>query len=310
MNDKQKTEIKTAIVTGAFSYQGKYIAKMLLKKGYKVKTMTGHPDNKSDLSDKIEVIPYRFERPHLIAHDLEGADLFVNTYWVRFEKGASTHGRAVANTQNLVRACKEAGVRRFVHISISNPSLDSPLTYFAGKAALEETIGASGISYAIIRPTVLFGIEDILINNIAWMLRRFPVFGVFGKGDYRIQPVFVGDVAPLVADLGGSDDNTVVDAVGPETFAYADMVRLIRDAVGVKRPIVPVPPLAGWAFGRMMGVLLRDVPLTRKEIKGLMDGLLVADTSPSCPTSFSKWVTEHGEGLGRSYSSEMSRHYR
>ena len=87
-----------------------------------------------------------------------------------------------------------------MHISITNPSLDSPLPYFRGKAILEKEIRASGISHAIVRPTVLFGKEDILINNITYLLRRLPVFAIPGSGDYRLQPIYVEDLAEIAVE--------------------------------------------------------------------------------------------------------------
>jgi NADH dehydrogenase len=305
MNDK-----KTAVVTGAFSYQGKYITRLLLEKGYQVRTLTGHPDRKSEFGDRVEAVPFHFDEPARLVEDLADADLFINTYWVRFNYGDTTYGRAVANTQNLMRAAKEAGVRRFVHVSITNPSLESPYAYFSGKAIMEQTLMESCLSFAVIRPTVLFGREDILINNIAWLLRKSPVFGVFGKGDYRIQPVYVGDVAEMAVELGEQDVNIIVDAVGPETYAFSDLVRMIRGAVGSRSRIVNVPPLFAWAVGRLVSPLVRDVVITWDEILGLMSGLLVSDAPPTCEKMFSEWIVKHADELGSRYASELLRHYR
>jgi uncharacterized protein YbjT (DUF2867 family) len=301
---------KKAVVTGAFSYLGKYITRELLKKGVRVKTLTGHPDRGNEFGGRVETAPFHFAEPARMAAELEVADWLFNTYWVRFNRGRVTYGGAVANTQNLITAAREAKVKRFVHVSITNPSPDSPLGYFSGKAAMEKTLIESGLSYAIIRPTVLFGKEDILINNIAWLMRRSPVFGVFGRGDYRVQPVYVGDVAALAVKLVERDDNVIVDAVGPETYAYADLVRLVREWIKARSAVVRVPPLLAWLAGLMARPLVGDVLITREEIRGLMEGLLVSERPPSCPTRFSEWIKEHAAGLGRGYASELSRHYR
>lgn len=296
-------------MTGAFSYLGKYITRELLQRGVKVKTLTGHPDRESEFKREVETAPFHFEDPARMAAELRGADWFFNTYWVRFNRGRTTYGGAVANTQNLMAAAQEAGVKRFVHISIANPSLDSPLGYFSGKAVMEKTLIESGLSYAIVRPTVLFGKEDILINNIAWLLRRSPVFGVFGRGDYRMQPVYVGDVAALAVELAGRSDDVIMDAVGPETYAYADLVRLVRERIGSRSAVVGMPPLLGWLAGLLARPLVGDVIITREEIRGLMAGLLVSERAPSCPTRFSAWIAEHAPELGARYASELERHY-
>jgi len=195
MGVQKMSNKEVQVVTGAFGYLGQYITRLLLAKGVTVRTLTGHPKRPNPYGNRVEVVPFNFDNPHKLVSDLRGATIVYNTYWVRFNHGSSTYSKAVANVQNLIRASAEAGVKRFVHISITNPTLDSPSRYFRGKAIMEKTLVESGLSRAILRPTVLFGREDILINNIAWILKKFPIFLVFGDGDYRIQPVYVGDVA-------------------------------------------------------------------------------------------------------------------
>src|ERR671924_1111896 len=158
-------------VTGAFSYSGKYITKRLLARGEQVITLTGHPNRPDPFSGKVKAYPLDFDEAGM-ARSLWGVDVLVNTYWVRFDKDENTQPRAVENTRKLINAAKVAGVKRVVHISIANPSADSHLPYYWGKAANEKTVMESGLSYAILRPTVLYGGgEDILINNIAYLLR-------------------------------------------------------------------------------------------------------------------------------------------
>jgi len=305
-----KMETKKQVVTGAFGYLGKYIAEELVKDGQKVSTLTGHPRRRDPFNNKVEAMPYDFTRPGAIVERLKDTDTLFNTYWVRFNHGDQTFGQAVARTQNMVRAARRAGVRRIVHISITNPHLESSLPYFRGKAVLEETIKRSGLSYTIIRPTVFFGGEDILINNIAWLLRRFPVFGMFGNGDYRLQPVYVKDVARLAVRLGKEDHDITIDAVGPETYTFRELVNMVREATGSRSAIIPLPSLVAYLAGKIMGPFVNDVIITRQEMAGLMEGLLVSWEGPSCSTRFSDWLSEHSMELGRSYRSELKRHFK
>ena len=298
------------VVTGAFGYLGKYIAERLLKAGRKVVTLTGHPDRPNPFGDRVTAVPFNFDDPAKLARSLEGTRTLINTYWVRYDHGGTSYDRAVANTRTLIGAAAAAGVQRFVHVSITRPTAGSPFPYFRGKAMLEGAVAGSGISYAIVRPTVLFGGEDILINNIAWLLRRLPVFGIFGKGDYPIQPVHVGDAAGLVIEAALGTGPMVVDAVGPETFAFGDLVRLIRMAIGSRALLVNVSPAAALMASRLLGLLLGDIIITRDEIGGLMAGLLVSGAPPTCPTPFSSWVREQAAALGRRYASELRRHFR
>jgi uncharacterized protein YbjT (DUF2867 family) len=297
------------VVTGAFSYTGKYVTRRLLAMGKRVRTLTGHPNRANEFGGHVEVAPLDFGNEGGLIEALLDADCLINTYWVRFNHGRETFERAVANTKTLIEAAKKAGVRKFVHVSIANPSLDSPLAYYRGKADLERAIRESGLRYAILRPTVIFGVEDILINNIAWLLRHFPVFAVPGSGEYGIQPVFVEDMADLMVRAAFEEQDSVRNAVGPEIFTFDELVRLVAIQTCSTAKILHVPPRAALLMSSALGAVVRDRILTREEIKGLMAGLLVSAEPPTCPTRFSDWLRSNGEFLGRTYASELARHY-
>jgi NADH dehydrogenase len=298
------------VVTGAFGFLGKYITRLLIERGIRVKTLTNHPDRPNPFGDQVKAVPFHFEDPSAMADELKGATTVFNTYWVRFNYGRINYGQAVANSQTLIQAAVEARVKRFVHISITNPGEDSPFPYFRGKAFVERTLMESGLSHAIVRPTVLFGKEDILFNNIAWLLKTFPVFGVFGAGDYRIQPVYVGDVAELAVKLSGQKDNIACDGAGPETYTFEELVRLIHRRVNSRAFILHIPPLLALLSAGLINPLVRDVVLTRDEIYGLMAELLVSNRPPVATTRFSEWLEKHADEMGVRYASELERHYR
>ena len=294
-------------VTGAFGYSGRYIATRLLAEGRKVVTLTNSPARTNPFGGQVKVLPLAFDKPDQLAESLAGVDVLYNTYWVRFNHATFTHEQAVKNTLVLFAAAKQAGVRKIVHVSITNPSEDSPLEYFSGKARLERALRESGLNYSILRPTVLFGREDILINNIAWALRRFPFFAVFGDGSYRLQPIYVEDLAALAVAEGKKQENSVINAIGPETFTYRELVEAVGAAIGRTRRIVKVSPGAGYAASRVIGWFVRDTFITREEIKGLMDGLLCVDTPPTGKTRLTDWMRANADSLGRNYASELAR---
>lgn len=298
------------VVTGAFGYTGKYIARRLLAMGRGVRTLTGHAERSKQFAGQIEVHPLQFSRPGDLAESLRGAATLYNTYWVRFPRGETSYETAVENSRTLIKAAHDAGVRRIVHLSITNPSEDSPFGYFRGKAAVERVIAESGISYAILRPTVIFGVEGILINNVAWLLRRCPVFAIPGKGDYRLQPVYVLDLAEMAVAAGREDSNCVIDAVGPEVYSFQELVRLIAKQVGSHCRMVHTPPGVSLFLSQIVGKLVRDVILTKDEVEGLMAGLLVSSNPPTCSTRLSEWSSRHAHLLGVRYASELSRHFR
>lgn len=297
-------------VTGAFGYSGRYIARRLLDAGHRVITLTNSFGWDNPFGDRVHAHPLAFDRPGELAASLRGVRVLYNTYWVRFNHRGFTYEEAVRNTRVLFDAARRAGVERVVHVSITNPSEDSPLEYFRGKARLERALRDSGLAYAILRPTVLFGTQDILINNIAWMLRRLPVFGVFGDGQYRLQPIYVDDLAALAVEQGGCRDPTIIDAIGPDTFPYRDLVATIGRIIGRPRAIVSVPPALGYWVGWLTGQMVRDVVVTRDEIAGLMANLLWVDAPPAGRTRLAEWAARHKDTLGLRYASELARRVR
>ena len=294
-------------VTGAYGYSGKYIAQRLLNDRQTVITLTNSLSRPNSFGDRVKAFPFHFDHPQLLAEHLKGVSVLYNTYWVRFNHRLFKHADAVQNTLTLFEAARRAGVQRVVHISITNPSEESPLEYFRGKAILERALVESGVSYAILRPAVLFGREDILINNIAWMLRHLPVFGVFGDGHYRLQPIYVDDLAELAVEHGKTRDNVIVNAIGPETFTYRELAAKIGELIGKPRRIVSVPPWFGNVLGKGLGWLVGDVVITKDEIEGLMADLLYVDSPPTGTTVLTEWINKHAATLGRKYTSELAR---
>jgi uncharacterized protein YbjT (DUF2867 family) len=298
------------LVTGAFSYSGSHIARRLLDAGRRVRTLSFHPGRPHPLGDSVQAFPYRFDDPQALAGSLEGVSTLYNTYWVRFDHGDTSFEQAIERSRTLFTAAQRAGVERIVHLSITNPSLGSPLPYFRGKALVEDALAQASVPYSIVRPTWIFGGDhDVLVNNIAWILRRTPVFAVPGDGAYPVQPVHVEDLASICTNAARAGTNLVVDAAGPETLAFDDLVTLIRGAIGARALVVHVPaPIMGLA-ARALGLFVRDVVLTPDEIDGLMAGLLVSHEPPLGEIGFSDWLDRSRESVGRRYANELRRHF-
>jgi NADH dehydrogenase len=318
------------VVTGAFSYSGAAIAAELQRRGHRVRTLTGHPA-RAPAGSPVEVRPLDFGDEPGLAESMAGAHTLYNTYWVRFAHGAVSHETAVANSRVLFAAAVKAGVRRLVHVSITHPGLDSRSSYFRGKAQVEQALAESGVpGYAIARPAILFGGDGVLINNIAWLLRRLPVFAIGGRGDYRIRPIHVRDLATLCADLGeqhrpgdqgrrreqgrpgerAARAPVVVDAVGPESVSFRQLVEQIRSAVHSRSLIVPVPGAVVPVLGGLLNVALRDTLLTADEYWSMAAGLADSAAPATGQIAITDWVREHAASLGRSYANELDRHYR
>jgi len=299
----------TSIVTGAFGYIGKSIARKLLETGEDVRTVTTHLRRADPFDGAVRAFPYDFDHPALLTDHLRGATTLYNTYWIRFEQRGMTFAQAVRNTSILFECARSAGVEKIVHISVTRASEGSSLAYYAGKARQESALKDTGLPYAILRPTLVFGDGDILVNNIAWLMRRFPVFPIFGSGAYRLQPVFVEDLAALAIRASRDPTSTTTDVIGPEEFTFRKFLEVISKQVRPRLPLIYAPPWAGIAAGRLIGAAVRDVILTADELRGLMDEMLTSDQAPNGSKRFSEWVEEGRETLGRRYASELARHF-
>jgi uncharacterized protein YbjT (DUF2867 family) len=296
------------VVTGAFSFTGRYVAGRLLELGREVRTLTRHPQSASPFGPRVEAFPLDFDHDTLIER-LRGADTLYNTYWIRSPRGTVTFDRILDNTATLLSAAREAGVRRVVQLSVSNASASSTFPYFRGKALAEEALSSSGLSYAIVRPTLVFAREDVLVNNIAWLLRRLPLFVIPGSGDYTLQPVAVQDVAELAVAAGLGTETTVLDAAGPDIFSFEQLVRLVREAVGSRAAIVHASPRLALGLSAVTGKILRDTLVTRAELAGLMQGLLTSKAAPTGTRRFADWLGENADSVGQSYVSERLRNW-
>jgi nucleoside-diphosphate-sugar epimerase len=310
MSDAISTDSGCDLVTGAFSYSGSQIAQLLLDSGRSVRTLTFHPDRPHPLRHRVETLPYRFDDPVALSASLDGVSTLYNTYWVRFDHGRASFANAIANSRALFCAAKRAGVARVVHISIANPSLESTLPYYRGKALVELALAEAGVPYSIVRPTLVFGGErDVLVNNIAWILRHMPLFALPGSGAYPVQPVHVDDLARICQQASQADGDAILDAAGPETMSFDALVRSVRSAVRARTPILHLPHTAIAATARALGLLLHDVVLTRDEISGLTRGLLISHHAPLARIAFSDWLTENSESIGNAYANELQRHF-
>jgi uncharacterized protein YbjT (DUF2867 family) len=297
------------VVTGAFSYTGQYITRRLLSAGREVRTLTGHPRPDHPLADRVTAVPYHFDQPDRLAESLHGVDTLYNTYWVRFPHRHLNYDVAVRNTLLLIRAAADAGVRKMVHVSIINPSEESRYAYFRGKARVEHAIRESGLAYTILRPTVVFGREDILINNIAWMIRTFPAFLMPGSGDYLLQPIYVEDLAGLAVAAGADSNSAVLDAAGPQIFTYRELVLRIAGRIGRKIFLLPAPLPLTYGLACILGALVHDVVLTYEEMQALATSVLYSFAPPAGITRFDDWLADHYDELGRKYRSELARHF-
>jgi len=298
------------VVTGAFGYSGAAIAQKLLVQGHAVRTIANHAKPGHPLAGRVEVAPLNFSDAAGLRRSLEGADVLYNTYWIRFPYAGMTYEQAVENSRVLIRAAKDAGVRRIVHVSIANYSDDSPLGYYKGKAQVVRAIQESGLSYGILCPTVIFGGGGILINNIGWLLRRFPFFAIPNNSDCRMQPIFVDDIAELMIRAGAQSENSIADAVGPETYSFEELLKLMGKLLGRKVRVLRVSPGMLALIVKPLDWITGDEVLQPWEIEGLAADLLVSKKPPLGWTRLSEWLSQNAGSVGEKYLSELRIHFK
>jgi NADH dehydrogenase len=297
-------------VTGAFGFTGRALTERLLGDGHGVVTLTRRSGAGDPLASRITVRPFDTTRPADLAASLAGVDTLFNTYWLRFPREGMTFEAAVGRSAALLAAARQARVRRVAHVSVVNASADAATPYVRAKAALEAVVRSSGIEWVIVRPTLTYGSNDILINNLAWALRRFPVYGLPGLGRYTVQPVHVDDVARICVDAAAGEPGRVHDAAGPEVLTYRELVDLVRGAIGSRSIVLPMPGPVVLATARLLGLVVRDVVLTRDEIRELTSSLLTSHQPPLGTIRVTDWVRANAGALGRRWASELARNYR
>ncbi len=295
-----------AVITGAFSYTGSAVARQLVERGWTVHTLTNRA--RPPGTEHITTAPFRFEESHL-RKELADADAFINTYWIRLPWKGQTFETAVERSKMLFQVAKEVNVPRVVHVSVSNAADGRNLGYYRGKADVEEALRESGLSYGIVRPTLIVGPSDVLTNNIAWFLRHFPFFPIPGGGDYRLQPVTLEDTARIILDAVEKSTNVEMDAAGKAVMTFREYVRLLARACGVRRPVFGAPAWIAFAALRVMDFILGDITLTKEELLGLEQELLLSHESPRGGESVEEWLMANGESLGKDYINDIHRHF-
>ncbi len=200
--------------------------------------------------------------PASLAGKLDGFETVIHLVGIIEEQGAATFDSIMRKgTQNVVAEAKRAGVRHFVHISALGAKNDPEYAYHTAKWKAEEAVKTSGIPYTIFRPSVIFGPDDGFINPLAGLVRAAPVVPVVGSGQSRFQPVSLRDVVDAFARAVADPETTTgqtYELGGAKAYTYEEMLNVIGDEMGKKRPKVHIP------VGLMKLVVKASAPLPKK----------------------------------------------
>ena len=279
------------VVTGAFGYTGKYITRRLLNAGRRVRTITGHPKRANSFGNQVEIAPMDFSDRAGLVRSLRGASVLYNTYWVRFNHGRATFDEAVANSRVLIEAAREAG-RPQDRASQHRQSF----ARFAPSVLFGQSAGRKSDRGFRTCPTPSSGprsssVSKIFSSTISRGSRAISrICNSRDPDNIELQPIFVEDLAELATSSARQENSLVLDAVGPEIFAFEDLVRQIALAVGAKPRFIHVSPRVALQMLRLVGPIVGDVILTREEIEGLMANLLVSKHPATGQTRFTAWL--------------------
>lgn len=270
-------------MTGATGFVGSHVVQKLLRRDHDVRILSRHPETTGWLRDRgVEVVAGDLEDQASLRGLVAAADAVVHLVGIIVEVGAQTYQRVhVEGTSHVVGAAREAGVHRFVHMSALGARPNPEATrYHRTKAAAEDVVRTSGLSHAILRPSLIAGAGSPPLKMMVDMLRLSPVIPIIGDGKYQLQPVDAEDVAEVFAvaverhDLQGT-----FDIAGLEPLTYHQMLNQLEQALGVKRRRVAVP-VGMVRFAAYAGMALPDLnPITPDQLTMLLEGSTTANNA-------------------------------
>jgi len=202
---------------------------------YEIRSLHRHPVA-AEGAARVEWVPVDVGRIQDWRPFLEDVDVVLNLAWYRY--GNATRFRHLAEgLERLVEAARVAGTGRFLQVSVppAPDRLERTLPYLAYKRRVDRAIAASGLSYRIVRPTMLFGAGDRLLGTMLRLMDRYPVFPMFGDGQYHVSPVAASDLARILRLEAAGDGSGTIDVGGPERYRYCDLTDLMFSYLG-KRP--------------------------------------------------------------------------
>ena len=304
------------LVTGATGFVGTYVVNELLRRKHDVAVLARHPESaRNRYNLPVSVAAGNVLEPASVRRAADGREAVVHLVGIIAEKGEQTFDRIHREgAENVVRAARDAGVRRFLHMSAMGSSEDSPSEYGRTKAAGEKAVRESGLDWTVFRPSIIFGPGDGFVTLLAGVVRGNPGFiPVIGPGTTRFMPVSVHDVARVYADSLEKPETAgqAFEIGGPETLTLNAIYREIALAVGKSRkPLVHLPLWWGrFLAARFEGIARRgwiDVPpLTRDQLRSLSRDN-TADVSRTVAVFGGEW-RDFRSGV-REYLSGRTRH--
>ncbi|QFI68907.1 complex I NDUFA9 subunit family protein [Sinorhizobium alkalisoli] len=283
-------------VFGGTGFLGRRIVRHLRSGGCSVRIATRHPDKGKKLfgSDdpQLQSIEADIHHERSIADALGGAHGVLNAVSLYVERGRQTfHSVHVEAAQRVAAQARRAGVERLVHVSGIGADAASSSRYIRKRGEGELAVRAAFADAILIRPAVMFGPDDAFLTNILKLLRRLPVYPIFGRGLTKLQPAYADDVAEAITRvLQGAKPHTITyECGGPRVYSYAQFLKAVAHEAGLRPILLPVP-FAAWQVLARALELLPSPPVTRNQVE-----LMQVDnvSSPEMPGFAELGVSPH-----------------
>ena len=256
-------------VFGGTGFLGRRVVRHLRDKGFSVRIASRHPRSSSGGDPEVQPIAADIRERESIAAAVKGAFGVVNAVSLYVERGTDTfHAVHVAAAERLAKKARIAGAERLIQISGIGADAASSSPYIRARGQGEQAVRAAFPNAAVTRPAVMFGADDAFLNTLVQLLRRLPIYPMFGRGQTRLQPADVEDVGEAVAKLmqRTPGEAITVECGGPRVYTYEELLRTIAHAANVKRVLVPVP-FAAWHALASVAEVLPSVPVTRNQVE-------------------------------------------
>ena len=278
----QSTEraMSCVAVFGGTGFIGRRIVRQLREGGTRVRAVSRHPGRAED--DGIEQIAADAHDERAVAAAVAGADGVVNAISLYVQHGSATfHSVHVEAAGTIARAARQAGTRRFVHISGIGANPASPSAYIRSRGEGEAAVQTAFPGAVIVRPAVMFAMGDAFLTTILRLLRSLPAYPLFGDGRTRLQPVYADDVAAAIARILRQSQKPypVYELAGPRIYSYEELLRTIARIAGL-RPVLMRTPFALWDVLGGLAEMLPQPPLTRNQVELMQIDTTAAETLP------------------------------
>jgi NADH dehydrogenase len=263
----------TVTVFGGTGFLGRRIVRHLRERDFVVRIASRHPDRSRMLfgldDPQLQSIEADIHDDRSVADAVAGAYRVVNAVSLYVERGNETfHSVHVESAQRVAVQAHRAGVRRLAHVSGIGADPGSPSLYIRKRGEGEVAVRAAFADCTLIRPGVMFGPDDSFLTAILNLLRRLPIYPVFGRGRTRLQPAYVEDVAEAIARVMQRSEthSMTFECGGPRVYSYEELLRTIAREAGLKPILVPVT-FAAWHALAWIAEMLPNPPVTRNQVE-------------------------------------------